>query len=138
CVANTTSLLVWTTTPWTLPSNQFVAVNPAIDYAILIDSKTGERLIVAADLVQKLEEKTKRTFTREDTKPGTWLVGKAYRPPFDCYYSQPSGAQAGDTHQHAWRIVAADFVTTDSGTGLVHIAPAFGEDDFNVLQQQRE
>jgi isoleucyl-tRNA synthetase len=132
--------LVWTTTPWTLPSNQFVAVNPAIDYAIIVDSETGERFIVAADLVDKLSEKTKRTFTREDTKPGSWLVGKSYQPPFDYYYSL-SGTQFNkdaSALEHAWKVVAADFVTTDSGTGLVHIAPAFGEDDYNILQRLRE
>ena len=125
-----TSLMVWTTTPWTLPSNQFAAVNPAIEYATVIDSENQEKLLMAKDLVETIAEKAKRELTLESTCLGKELLGKRYKPPFDCF------TKSGTSE--AWRVLAADFVTTDSGTGIVHIAPAFGEDDYNVLQGVRD
>ena len=125
-----TSLLVWTTTPWTLPSNQFAAVHPGIEYATVSEEPGGEKLILARDLVDNLSEQWKREWTIESTCPGDALIGLHYRPPYDCL-----GAFGGDK---SWRVIAADFVTTDSGTGLVHIAPAFGEDDYNILQREQK
>lgn len=122
-------LVVWTTTPWTLPSNQFAAVHPEIEYAAVTDGESGERLIVAADLVETLAAKTKRDLQIVDRCQGSDLVGLEYRPPFDCYYDASQKA--------AWRVVAADFVTTESGSGVVHQAPAFGEVDYDVLVAQR-
>ena len=136
-----TSLIVWTTTPWTLPSNQFAAVHPDLTYA-LCDDGSGKKIIVAEALVTALAEKTKLTLQVEKTIPGSELVGQRYQPPFD-YYSQKLGEaqgtlkDGGKEHLY-WRVVAADFVTTDSGTGLVHLAPAFGEVDFDVLMKQQE
>lgn len=127
-----TNLIVWTTTPWTLPSNQFTAVNPEIEYAEVEwdDEERGGTYILAKNLVESLAEITKRELNITHTFPGNELVGRRYVPCFgNCY----------DHHDDsAWRIVAADFVTTESGTGLVHIAPAFGEDDYNLLQRERE
>ena len=125
-----TALLVWTTTPWTLPSNQFAAVNPAIDYVTVSEPDAEYKLLMAKDLVESLAEKTKLELNIEAHHSGEELVGKRYAPPFDCFSS--------NGYDNAWRVVAADFVTTDSGTGLVHIAPAFGEDDYNVLQKERD
>jgi isoleucyl-tRNA synthetase len=136
-----TSLIVWTTTPWTLPSNQFAAVHPDLTYA-LCDDGSGKKIIVAEALVTALAEKTKLTLQVEKTIRGSELVGQRYQPPFD-YYSQKLGEaqgtlkDGGKEHLY-WRVVAADFVTTDSGTGLVHLAPAFGEVDFDVLMKQQE
>lgn len=124
-----TSLLVWTTTPWTLPSNQFAAVHPEVAYATVVDQETGEKLIVAADLVDTIAAKAKRTFVAESTCPGSMLVDRRYVPPFDCFDRKQTGA---------WKLVEAEFVTTASGTGSVHIAPAFGEDDYSVLQGERD
>ncbi|BBO32903.1 isoleucine--tRNA ligase [Lacipirellula parvula] len=124
------SLLVWTTTPWTLPSNQFVAINPKLSYCNIYDEDSQETLIVASDLAPSLEAKLKRPLKVVGELKAESLIGSHYAPPFDCY-------QAKDI-KSSWRVVSADFVTTDSGTGLVHIAPAFGEDDYNVLQQLRE
>ncbi len=123
------SLLVWTTTPWTLPSNQFVAINPCLKYCNVFDEETKETYIIAEDLVTSLEEKIKRPLKTVGELDAGALVGGHYLPPFDCFVG--SG-------QSAWRIVTADFVTTDSGTGIVHIAPAFGEDDYAVLQRERD
>ena len=132
-----TSLLVWTTTPWTLPSNQFAAVNPNLTYATVVDVESGEKLILAADLVETVAEKAKRELTVESTCPGSDLLGKRYVPPFDYYYKADAdrrGKLKDGGEQHvAWRVVAADFVTIESGSGVVHQAPAFGEVDYDVL-----
>jgi isoleucyl-tRNA synthetase len=138
-----TALLVWTTTPWTLPSNQFAAVHPDLNYATIVDEPTGQRLIIAQALVPTIAAKVKRELEIESVCRGSELVGKRYVPPFDFYYhsdgSRTGQLRDGGTQTIAWRIVPADFVTLDSGTGVVHQAPAFGEVDYEVLidQQQR-
>ena len=113
------SLLVWTTTPWTLISNVAAAVGPDIQYARA--KLGGEHLILAADLVGTVlgEEAVV-----EETFPGSELVGRHYQPPY----------QFVTPEKPAWRVVSADFVATDEGTGIVHIAPAFGADDMTVGQ----
>ena len=141
-----TSLLVWTTTPWTLPSNQFAAVHPDLEYSIVVDSELktdgapGGKLIVASALVEAIASKAGREFSVESTLNGSDLLGRRYRPPFDYYYAklgnQKGRLREGGQQHIAWRVVPADFVTTDSGTGVVHQAPAFGEVDFDVLQRE--
>src|ERR1035438_5724663 len=111
-------LLVWTTTPWTLPGNFAVAVAPDVEYvrARYEDSV----LILAADLVDRVLGEQVEILERF---PGRELVDSTYESPIiPTSDRMPGGA----------RIVAANFVTTNEGTGLVHIAPAFGEDDFNL------
>jgi isoleucyl-tRNA synthetase len=150
-----TSLLVWTTTPWTLPSNQFAAVHPDLEYVVVEDTHEGktEKLIVAAALRETLAAKVGRELKVIGSTKGTELVGKRYEPPFNYYYrfldtdqftSLTSSSPVSDAEKvqlrkqkRDWRIVTADFVTIDSGTGIVHIAPAFGEVDFEVLQRQK-
>lgn len=132
------SLLVWTTTPWTLPSNQFVAVNYDLLYAEVKDEETGELLIVAADLVETIAAKTKKKLTVQSTFEAGGLQAHRYVPPFDCYQDlhDAQGKQSfkGSKDSYlAWRVTFGEFVTTDSGTGIVHIAPAFGEVDFDIL-----
>ncbi|MFM7107247.1 MAG: class I tRNA ligase family protein, partial [Planctomycetaceae bacterium] len=134
-----TSLVAWTTTPWTLPSNQFAAVKPDLDYVVLreADGVAGNDLVVAGPLAAAFIEKTKRSYAVVETLPGAALVGRSYLPPFDTYRAAgpvvAGPLAAGGADAVAWRVVAADFVTTDSGTGVVHVAPAFGEVDFGVL-----
>jgi isoleucyl-tRNA synthetase len=133
-----TSLLVWTSTPWTLPSNQFAAVHPELEYAIVQDPELdGQRLVIASALVETIAAKVKRPLSVEATLRGSELVGKRYVPPFDYYYKslgqQTGELKSGGGQHSAWRVVAADFVTIDSGTGVVHQAPAFGEVDYEVL-----
>jgi isoleucyl-tRNA synthetase len=134
------SLLVWTTTPWTLPSNQFAAVHPELEYSVVTDSE-GRKLIIASALVEAVAAKAKQELQVVNTLSGKELLGKRYRPPFDYYYAtlgdQSGTLKAGGKQHVAWRVVAADFVTTDSGTGVVHQAPAFGEVDFDVLQAEQ-
>jgi len=135
------SLLVWTTTPWTLPSNQFAAVHPDVVYAVVDDDQLGQQIILARDLVEAIAKKVGRELRVRATLPGRELVGRRYVPPFDFYYKdqgQRVGKLVGGAMQPvAWRIVAADFVTTDSGTGAVHEAPAFGEVDFGLWQAEQ-
>ncbi len=136
-----TSLLVWTTTPWTLPSNQFAAVHPELDYATVVDGETGQRFIMASALVEAIAAKVKRELTVESTCKGSELLGRRYLPPFDYYHKElgnKAGAlKTGGERPIAWRVVAADFVTIDSGSGVVHQAPAFGEVDFDVLVREQ-
>jgi isoleucyl-tRNA synthetase len=97
----------------------------------------GPEYVVAEPLAAALGEKLKREFDVVERLPGSALVGRSYLPPFDTF--RPAGPPAtaplaaGGEEPMAWRVVAADFVTTDSGTGIVHIAPAFGEVDYTVL-----
>ncbi|MGL4595110.1 MAG: isoleucine--tRNA ligase [Thermoguttaceae bacterium] len=143
--AGVVDLLVWTTTPWTLPSNQFAAVHPELDYSLVQwTDETGvveERLtLLATALVEKVSEKVKKSAKTLETFTGRDLIGLRYTPPFSFYYDiigeKAGHLRSGKKECRAWRVVEADFVTTDSGTGIVHMAPAFGEADFDILQRE--
>jgi isoleucyl-tRNA synthetase len=112
---------VWTTTPWTLPSNLALAVGPDIEYAVL--QKDGSRYVLGAARLDAYAKELEG-FERVGTVYGRDLVGRRYTPLFDFLVEQ-----AGP---NAFQVLAADFVTTEDGTGTVHLAPAFGEDDQNV------
>ncbi len=115
------SLLGWTTTPWTLISNAALAVNPEVDYVRV--QVAGETLILAAALAGAvLGEETEVTSTFK----GSELAGLRYEPPFD---------YVTDFGEHGHTVLEADFVTTDEGTGVVHTAVAFGEDDYRLGEQ---
>ena len=117
-------LLVWTTTPWTLVSNAAVAVDPELTYA---RARTSEGTFVLAEaLVGRVLGEQADVLARF---PGAKLVGTAYEPPFEFIPASAYGAK-GHT------VLPADFVTADDGTGLVHTAIAFGEDDFRLGEQQ--
>ncbi len=136
------SLVVWTTTPWTLVSNTFAAVRDEFEYAVCLDQKDGERFIVAAELAGALATKFRRDWLVERRISGRELVGLRYLPPFDVYHAKLGAARAalrsgGDEHV-AWRVLHADFVSLDSGTGLVHEAPAFGEVDFELMRAESQ
>ncbi|MCB1245964.1 MAG: isoleucine--tRNA ligase, partial [Acidimicrobiia bacterium] len=115
-------LLIWTTTPWTLPGNLAVAVGPDITYALVADSADGKRYWVAEDLVASVF--TGPTVT-ERTAAGGDLIGMSYEPPFDHYADRRSDG--------AFRVVGSSEVSVTEGTGLVHMAPAYGEVDFATL-----
>ncbi len=137
------SLVVWTTTPWTLPSNVFAAVHPTdIQYAAVRDPDTGNELILAKALIETISGKLKRELEFIEDVSASDLIGKRYTPPFEHYQratGDPTGTLLnGETQHHYWRVVPADFVTTDSGSGLVHQAPAFGEVDHEVLVSEQK
>ncbi len=134
-------LLVWTTTPWTLPSNQFAAVKPELEYSLVSVKGERRKLILASALVEMIASKVHKEFAVEATMPGEKLIGLTYVPPFDYYYKlygkQNGILLAGGDEAIAWRVVPAEFVTVDTGSGIVHQAPAFGEVDFDLLQAER-
>lgn len=127
--------LIWTTTPWTLPSNLAITVGPDITYVtVAVDSDldspvAGEKVIIAKDLLPAYQRELGENPQVLAEYPGTKLVGKKYWPIFEYFESQ-----AQELGENVWTIQAGDFVTTTDGTGLVHTAPAFGEDDQNVCQ----
>jgi isoleucyl-tRNA synthetase len=116
------ALLIWTTTPWTLVSNALVAANPDLVYVTVTDAR--ETLVMAEVLVDKVLGEGHPGWTVGERFPGTDLVGWTYRRPFDLV-AWPGGPEA-----RAHFVVVEDYVTAEDGTGLVHQAPAFGEDDF--------
>jgi isoleucyl-tRNA synthetase len=122
-----TYVLAWTTTPWTLPANTAVAVNKKEKYSEVMVN--GERLILASNLLDKVltDEKHKTfdyTIIRE--LKGSELVGLEYEPLFD-------GQEV--KHPEAYKIWHADYVSLDDGTGIVHLAPAYGEEDYALAKQ---
>lgn len=115
--------LIWTTTPWTLPSNLAIAVNPDVTYAV-VRTADGERYLLADNLVAGYAKEL-GDYEIEHTYVGQELAGLGYQPPYDFFLDEPN----------AFRILVADYVTTEDGTGVVHQAPAFGEDDMITCQQ---
>jgi isoleucyl-tRNA synthetase len=118
------SLLVWTTTPWTLPGNVAVAAAPGVTY---VRARTEEETVILAEpLVERVLGEGAEVLERF---PGSELIGRRYRGPV--FALADGGPQSDD----AFQILSGDFVTTEDGTGLVHIAPAFGEDDYRVAAE---
>lgn len=115
--------LAWTTTPWTLPGNVALAVGADIDYVQV--SKEGKKFILAKALLEKQFEPGSALVEKE--MKGKDLVGHAYEPLFDYYVN--SGLEG---IEKAWKVIATDFVTTEDGTGIVHIASGYGEDDMEA------
>ena len=111
--------LAWTTTPWTLPSNVALAVHPDLDY---VRVRQGNEVYILA--ASRAEHVMKGEYEVLSSVKGRDLAGLTYEPPFR--YVQAEGA---------WRVITADFVTDSSGTGVVHIAPAHGEDDYRASMQ---
>jgi isoleucyl-tRNA synthetase len=119
------SILPWTTTPWTLPANMFAAVHRDIEYMQIFDKQTQEYYILAAQCLTKYY-KSPEEYIEVTNFKGAELVGMSYVPLF-AYYAH----EAYKTQVH--KILHADFVTIESGTGIVHEAPAFGADDYELV-----
>jgi isoleucyl-tRNA synthetase len=129
-----TYFLIWTTTPWTLPGNVALAVNKHIDYILIDADKQASELkgkyiladagnIVGPIFEEKINKKDPtKPFQRDELFKGEELLNLEYEPLYE----------TNNTDKKAYRVVSGDFVTTQEGTGIVHIAPAFGEDDNRV------
>lgn len=123
--------VAWTTTPWTLPSNSALAVNPKVTYTVVrvgesgADGFAGKLLLLADDLRDAYLKELGKDHEVVLSLPGADLVGFTYEPIFGYFPELKNGYQ----------ILAADYVTTDGGTGVVHQAPAFGEDDMATCQE---
>jgi len=130
-----TDLLVWTTTPWTLVSNTAIAVHPDVEYVIArrgggawggsppVEAEYGDKVVVAEALWRRVLGDGWHVLA---TIPGSELIGARYTPPFGLI-------DVPDSH----RVVSGTFVTTEDGTGLVHLAPAFGADDLDVVRANK-
>ncbi|MFZ2013825.1 MAG: isoleucine--tRNA ligase [Nocardioides sp.] len=126
--------LVWTTTPWTLPSNLLIMVGPDIDYVVVESDVSGttERYVVGAARLAAYARELKNDDSESlldqvvERLTGRDLLGRSYTPPFTYF----------EGHPHSHRVVEADFVTTEDGTGLVHSAGAFGEEDKVITDRE--
>jgi isoleucyl-tRNA synthetase len=118
-------IIAWTTTPWTLPSNVALATGADIDYIQVKDSDGDSYIMAKARLSSYFKDENEYEVVKEFK--GSELKGRAYEPLFDCCLDDIDGKKA-------YEIVNAEFVSTEDGTGIVHIAPAFGEDDYAVAQ----
>lgn len=125
-----TSILAWTTTPWTLIGNVALAVGKDIDYVKIEKKDEGEEEVVKFILAkEKLQDIFKNNdFEIVEEFKGIDLVGKAYEPLFDFYAKD----EKLKNREKGWKVYVGDFVNTEEGTGIVHIAPAFGEDDMKL------
>jgi isoleucyl-tRNA synthetase len=118
-------LAVWTTTPWTLPSNLAVCVGPELDYLKVRDTRNGVVFYLASARFEAYRKRHELEIL--ERLKGADLAGRRYRPLFPYF--------AGEAARGAFRVVTDGYVTDDDGTGLVHQAPAFGEDDYRVLRE---
>ena len=118
-------LLAWTTTPWTLPENLGMCVGPDIDYVMVRDTAGGERYLLAEARLAAYY-KNESDYTIETRLKGRDLAGRTYEPLFPYFADQPN----------AFRVLMDDFVSIEDGTGIVHLAPAYGEDDYRVCTRE--
>ncbi len=121
------AFLVWTTTPWTLPANLAVAVHPELDYVKLRDHADGRRWVLSANLVGQYFKKPEE-YTILERMKGRDLAGIPYVPLFDFF--------EGKRAEGAFRVLVDEYVTAEDGTGIVHLAPAYGEDDHRVCLRE--
>ena len=119
-------LSVWTTTPWTIPSNLAICVAKQMRYALVLDRKSEKKIWMAESRVEAYAKNHELEVLRHCL--GEELVGKTYAPVFPYF--------AEERERGAFRVVEDDYVTDHEGTGLVHQAPAFGEDDFRILKRE--
>ncbi len=117
------NMVAWTTTPWTLPGNVLLAVGEEIEYSLISISEA--KYIIASKLLDSAI--SGKEYIVEKTFKGKDLIGSTYEPIFPIYKN----------HANAFRVVHGDFVTTEDGTGIVHIAPGFGQDDLNLGQKEK-
>lgn len=120
-----TSFLAWTTTPWTLPSNLALCCHPEFEYVKLKDEKSGKNYILLEGLIKTLYKDPKKAkFKILEKYKGKDMLGWKYQPLFDYFVEE--------FKDYGYKVLNDTYVTADSGTGIVHQAPAFGEDDYRV------
>jgi len=127
-------VVIWTTTPWTMPGNRAIAYGAEFDYALVEVAQApdsglasvGERLVVLADLVEQVAQDSGAVFTVLERIPGARLAGTV------CHHPLKLHPEARGGYDFPVPLLAGDFVTTDTGTGFVHIAPGHGEDDWHL------
>ncbi len=124
---NNLNLLVWTTTPWTLPSNLMIAVGADIDYAVMQEG--NEKYVLAKALLGRYKQQLQQA-RQVGTIKGSELVGLSYEPMFPYFKNLKE--------KGCFKVLAGTFVSTEDGTGIVHIAPGFGQDDFDVCRAQNK
>ena len=124
---NGMNILVWTTTPWTLPSNLMLAVGLDIDYAIM--EENGQKYILAQALLGRYKKQLEHA-VQTGTIKGKDLVGMSYEPMFPYFKDLKA--------KGAFKVLSGEFVSTEDGTGIVHIAPGFGQDDFDACRAYDE
>ena len=120
---NGMNILVWTTTPWTLPSNLMLAVGKDIDYAVM--EENGQKYVLAQALLGRYKKQLEHA-TQVGTIKGSELLGLSYEPMFPYFKDLKA--------KGAFKVLSGDFVSTEDGTGVVHIAPGFGQDDFDACR----
>lgn len=118
------SFLAWTTTPWTLPSNLALCMNPEMDYVKVKDKTHGDQVFVLMEARLTELFKTPEEYEILEKKKGSEYKGQSYKPLFDYFVQQ--------ANKNAFKVLNDTYVTSDSGTGIVHQAPYFGEDDYRV------
>ncbi|MEM4182069.1 MAG: isoleucine--tRNA ligase [Candidatus Pacearchaeota archaeon] len=116
--------LAWTTTPWTLPSNLALAVHPELTYVLIYDKKEQESYVLCKNLLEKYY-KNKDDYEIKKEFLGKELEGEKYEPLFSYFKDNPN----------SFKVVLGDFVSAEDGTGIVHIAPAYGEEDYEVCKK---
>lgn len=124
-----TSLLIYTTTPWTLPSNLLIACHPTFEYVKILDEESGRKYILMESGMSRLYKDPKKAKYKVVEKlRGKDLIGRKYKPVFN-YFT--------DKFSDCFQVIGADYVEADHGTGLVHMAPAFGQEDYDAAVAAR-
>ncbi len=123
-----TAFLAWTTTPWTLPSNLALAVGKELEYVKVKESSTGNQYYLAAALLKSVYKNPDQEVEVLETLKGQALLGLEYEPLFDYFADRRA--------KGAFKVIHSDHVTIESGTGIVHMAPAFGEEDYFACQKE--
>ena len=120
-----TCLLAWTTTPWTLPSHTTLSVNPDYEYIKFLDEASGKNYIMLESLLKTIyKDPQKAKFKILERIMGRDMLGWKYEPPFKYFYNR--------FKDYGFKVLGADYVTAESGVGIVHQSPAYGEEDYNV------
>ena len=123
-----TNLLAWTTTPWTLPSHLALAAHPDMEYVKILDEDSGKHYVLLETLIGTIYKNPKKAkYKILEKLKGSSMEGWRYKPPFDYFYD--------DFKEVGFRVINATYVTAESGVGIVHQAPAFGEDDYQAAMK---